>query len=53
MSRNDGFDQWRKYASESLSKIVQTRLTELQNPQDCSKNKVLKCDAYEICGWGL
>jgi len=49
----DGFSQWIQEEFETLSSMVQTAITRLQNPADCSKAKKLVCHLnQETCGLG-
>lgn len=48
MQRIDGYEQWRRQESESLSDLVQRRLTHLQNPEDCSKARKLVCRLNKV-----
>lgn len=48
MQRIDGYEQWRRQESESLSDLVQRRLTHLQNPEDCGKARKLVCRLNKV-----
>lgn len=48
LQRIDGYEQWRRQESESLSDLVQRRLTHLQNPDDCSKARKLVCRLNKV-----
>lgn len=48
MQRIDGYEQWRRQESESLSDLVQRRLTHLQNPEDCSRARKLVCRLNKV-----
>lgn len=44
----DGYEKWRQTESESLSDLVQRRLTYLQNPKDCAKARKLICRLNKV-----
>ena len=49
----DGLAQWRKEESKTLSSIVQTAISRLQNPPDCRQAKKLICHLdFGYCGFG-
>lgn len=52
LSRNDGYDDWRRNEHLELKKIIKERFEILQNPEDCGKAKIFKCYAYPEIGWG-
>lgn len=43
LQQSDGFEQWRHTEAEDLSKLVQGRLSYLQNPKDCAKARKIVC----------
>ena len=51
MRENDGHDPWRWTEARDLSELVQTRLRDLQHPEDCSSAKKLVCSLNK-CGYG-
>lgn len=48
LQRIDGYEQWRRQEAESLSDLVQRRLTHLQNPEDCSQARKLVCRLNKV-----
>lgn len=49
----DGHQAWRENEHESLSKLMQARLTSLQNPsQPCTEVKRTTCNINKGCGYG-
>lgn len=48
LRRIDGYEDWRRKEAESLSDLVQRRLTYLQNPDDCSKARKLVCRLNKV-----
>lgn len=50
MSNNFGFK--RNQVSKNLSRKIQEKFKELQNPPDCKKAKKLVCDLNKACGYG-
>lgn len=44
----DGYEKWRQTESESLSDLIQRRLTYLQNPKDCAKARKLICRLNKV-----
>lgn len=50
MQRIDGYEQWRRKEADSLSDLVQRRLTHLQNPADCSRARKLICRLNKVGG---
>lgn len=48
MQRIDGYEQWRRQEAESLSDLVQRRLTHLQNPEDCGRARKLVCRLNKV-----
>jgi len=49
---NDGYEAWRAQEAADLSDLVQTRLTHLQNPDDCGAARKLVCNLNKGCGYG-
>lgn len=45
----DGYSQWRKREADKLSKLVQTRIRNKQNPSDCKNAKKLVCLLNSVC----
>uniref|UniRef100_A0A4W5NWL2 Alpha-(1,6)-fucosyltransferase n=1 Tax=Hucho hucho TaxID=62062 RepID=A0A4W5NWL2_9TELE len=52
LSQADGVGDWRVKEARDLSNLVQSRITYLQNPQDCSKARKLVCNINKGCGYG-
>lgn len=53
MTLNDGFQKWRENDALKLEQLVQKRIEFLQNPENCSTAKILKCEINDFeCGWG-
>uniref|UniRef100_A0A023FVF4 Alpha-(1,6)-fucosyltransferase n=1 Tax=Amblyomma parvum TaxID=251391 RepID=A0A023FVF4_AMBPA len=52
MRRADGYDSWRQTESRALTELVQSRLSKLQHPSDCSKAPKLVCSLNKGCGYG-
>lgn len=48
LQKIDGYEQWRRTEAESLSELVQRRLTHLQNPEDCSQARKLVCRLNKV-----
>lgn len=48
----DGHARWREREAEELSRLVQKRIHQLQNPKDCSKARKLLCSLNKGCGYG-
>lgn len=48
LQRIDGYEHWRRQEAESLSDLVQNRLTYLQNPADCSRARKLVCRLNKV-----
>lgn len=44
----DGYEHWRRTEAESLTDLVQRRLTHLQNPADCSTARKLICRLNKV-----
>jgi len=53
LEENDGFSAWRKQEYQTLHSQVQSAITRLQNPTDCSRAKKLICHLnHHQCGFG-
>lgn len=53
MSRNDGYDEWRRQEASNLRRRIEKRFKALQNPPNCRTAKFLKCYPYTLPqGWG-
>lgn len=52
LSHADGAGDWREKEARDLSRLVQNRISYLQNPQDCSKARKLVCNINKGCGYG-
>ena len=53
LEENDGFSAWRKEEYQTLHSQVQSAITHLQNPTDCSRAKKLICHLNQHgCGLG-
>lgn len=52
LSNSDNLGEWRKIESESLALKVQKNFYDLQNPNDCGKQKKVLCDLNKSCGFG-
>lgn len=48
LQKIDGYEQWRRNEAESLSDLVQRRLTHLQNPKECSRARKLVCRLNKV-----
>lgn len=48
----DGMSEFRRKKHEELSKEVQNRFHNLQNPKDCKKSRRLVCTLNKGCGYG-
>lgn len=48
LAKIDGYEQWREQEAQSLSDLVQRRLTFLQNPKDCGKARKLVCRLNKV-----
>ncbi|RZF37669.1 hypothetical protein LSTR_LSTR003080 [Laodelphax striatellus] len=44
----DGHARWREREAEELSRLVQKRIHQLQNPKDCSKARKLLCSLNKV-----
>lgn len=52
---NDGYENWRRQEASDLTYLMQKRLHNLQNPENCSAVKILKCASPNWgmkCGYG-
>ncbi|XP_025420415.1 alpha-(1,6)-fucosyltransferase-like isoform X2 [Sipha flava] len=47
----DDHSTWREQESENLSRLIQNRLDDLQNPLDCSIAKQLVCNLNKVYGF--
>jgi len=53
LTQVDGYQYWREIEHESLSKLMQARLTSLQNPsKPCTDVKRVTCNINKGCGYG-
>lgn len=53
LSRNDGYDEWRKAEAKSIRSNMEKKIRILQNPKNCFTAKIIKCYPYsEPQGWG-
>jgi hypothetical protein len=53
LTRVDDYQFWREMEHESLSKLMQARLTSLQNPsKPCTDVKRVTCNINKGCGYG-
>ena len=52
LSISDNLGSFRHQKSEELTKIVQQRFHDLQNPKDCENTKKVICDLNKACGFG-
>uniref|UniRef100_A0A914YLT6 GT23 domain-containing protein n=1 Tax=Panagrolaimus superbus TaxID=310955 RepID=A0A914YLT6_9BILA len=48
----DNAGKWHKSSLDSLTKRIQNRINELQNPSDCTSQRLLICDLNKGCGFG-
>ena len=46
------WEYWQKNMSKEMAKLMERRLTYLQNPPDCALAKKLICEVAKTCGFG-
>jgi glycoprotein 6-alpha-L-fucosyltransferase len=48
----DAAGKWHKSSLDKLTSKIQNRIHELQNPADCTSQRLLLCDLNKGCGFG-